>query len=98
MRFEWDIGKNRSNRAKHGVGFETAEEVFKDSLLVTTIDHSSDTEERWLALGRVSGKALFFVVHTAKEFDGEIIIRIISVRKATRHERTRYERGTTSNH
>lgn len=98
MRFEWDIRKNRINRAKHGLGFETAEEVFNDPFLVSSIDDSSETEERWITLGTVYGKSLFFVVHTTREFDGEIIIRIISVRKATRHERTRYERGTTSNH
>ncbi len=30
MRFEWDVNKDRANRQKHGVGFDTAEQVFSD--------------------------------------------------------------------
>lgn len=91
MRFEWDIRTNQSNRAKHGVGFQVAEEVFEDPFLVNSVDESSGTEERWLTLGMVSLRTLFVVVHTLADIDGEMVIRIISVRKATRHERTRYE-------
>lgn len=98
MRFEWDIRKNRSNRVRHRVGFETAEEVFNDPFPVSGIDDLSGTEERWLSLRTVFGNALFFVVHTAQELDGEVIIRIITVGKATPHEGTRYERETTLNH
>ena len=29
MRFEWDPAKDKSNRAKHGLSFEEASEVFK---------------------------------------------------------------------
>ncbi len=94
MRFEWDLRKDRSNRAKHGVGFQVAEEVFEDPFVVSSVDESSGTEERWLTLGMVSGRTLFVVIHTMADIDGEMVIRIISVRKATRHERTRYERGT----
>jgi hypothetical protein len=30
VRFEWDARKNRTNIAKHGVGFEEASKVFSD--------------------------------------------------------------------
>ena len=32
LRFTWDESKNRSNRQKHGLGFEEAVRVFADPL------------------------------------------------------------------
>lgn len=93
MRFEWDELKNRSNLAKHGVNFHTAEQVFHDPFLFSKVDDSIEVEERWLSVGTVSGRVLF-IVHTYEELSGETLVRIISARKATRHERTDYERGT----
>jgi uncharacterized DUF497 family protein len=34
MRFVWDEAKDRSNRKKHGVSFETAIEAFLDPLCI----------------------------------------------------------------
>ncbi|MBA2248201.1 MAG: BrnT family toxin, partial [Chloroflexia bacterium] len=47
MRFEWDIEKERINRAKHGFGFEIGEEVFADPLLTSKPDAFYNGEERW---------------------------------------------------
>lgn len=94
MRFEWDVDKERINRAKHGTSFSTARQVFDDPLLVSSIDDRSELEERWITIGTISGDELVAVVHTYRELNGETAIRIISARKASRNERKHYERGT----
>ena len=90
--WEWNEGKSRSNRAKHGLAFETARLVFSDPLAQTLAD-PTDCEVRWRTYGMISG-ILILVVHTEPEFDGELCVkagRIISARKATRRERAAYE-------
>ena len=92
MRFVWDEAKNRSNRAKHGVSFDLAKLVFDDPLHLSIPDRHSHGEERWQTIGHVGAVALL-VIHTHVEQNGEETIRIISARKATRHERAVYEEG-----
>jgi hypothetical protein len=91
MRFEWDEGKNRINQAKHkGLDFETAARVFNDPKVVLAKDRIVEGEQRWHAMGAVSG-ALLLVVHTYQvENDEEEIIRIISAREANQRERRIY--------
>ncbi|MCK5799917.1 MAG: BrnT family toxin [Deltaproteobacteria bacterium] len=86
MRFEWDEDKARLNAQKHGVTFEEAETVFfeEEAWIYDDPDHSED-EQRFLLVGPSASLRLLVVVHCFRE-DGEII-RIISVRKATRRER-----------
>ena len=48
MRFEWDEHKNRLNRRKHSVGFETAALVFDDPYALKQRDSSTEDEERWI--------------------------------------------------
>lgn len=93
MVFEWDENKNRSNKAKHGVDFETAALVFDDPLCASRFERAVDDEERWQTIGIVEKASLLLVAHTYS--DGQdIIIRIISARRADSHERKRYEKGT----
>ena len=93
MRIVWDETKNRANRAKHGISFETARLVFDDPLHVSVPDWSEHDEERWTTIGMVAAVAILLVVHTYGERNGEEIVRIISARKATKGERKRYEDG-----
>jgi uncharacterized DUF497 family protein len=93
MRFEWDAGKDRLNRAKHGIDFRTAARVFADPdrmLIEDRIDAGG--ERRWHALGSAGGGGpLMVVVHVYREAkDGEEIVRIISARKASKSEGRRY--------
>jgi len=91
VRFEWDEAKNEANRKKHGVSFETASLVFDDPNAVQFIERVDDGEERWHAIGNVTGSLLFLtVVHTHTGKDLSETIRIISAREATRHERKLY--------
>jgi hypothetical protein len=93
MRFVWDENKNRGNKAKHGVSFEVAQRVFDDPFQLNIQDRHEAGEERWQTIGSVGGVIVLLVAHTFQA-EGDIeIIRIISARKATRQERSRYEQG-----
>jgi uncharacterized DUF497 family protein len=91
VRFEWDEDKNESNQRKHGISFETAALVFEDSNRLLFIERIEEGEERWHAIGSVRGSFLFLtVVHAYTEEQAEAVVRIISARRATPHERKLY--------
>lgn len=94
MRIIWDQNKDRSNRVKHKVSFEVASLVFEDPFQMSRIDRVVDGEERWQTIGLVGGVLLLLVAHTWEDADGEIVVRVISARKADAHERKRYEEET----
>jgi uncharacterized DUF497 family protein len=94
MRFEWDLRKSQSNRAKHHVSFELAESIFLDPFSFGVRNRIIDGEERWMTFGSLSTGEILAVAHTICEMNGEEIIRIISARRATPHERKRFEQGT----
>jgi uncharacterized DUF497 family protein len=92
MRFEWDSDKDRANRAKHGVGFDTARLVFNDLRALSVQDRCEGGEERWQTLGRVGPTVVLLVAHSYRDADGpDEVVRIISARKATSNERRRYD-------
>ena len=93
MRFLWDDEKSRRNLVKHKVSFETAPLVFDDPYSISRLDRVTEAEERWHTLGLVYGIVVLLVAHTYSEQEGEEVIRIISARKATSHERNIYEQG-----
>lgn len=90
MVVEWDPGKAAANLRKHGVSFEEAATVFRDSLSATAADpdHSVD-EDRYVTFGMSARGRLLVVAHTER---GEKI-RLISARLATKRERIIYEEG-----
>ena len=93
--FEWDPIKAKKNLTKHGVRFETAATVFKDPKAITIPDEDhSETEERWMTLGVCSTGGLLVVVHTFKSItQNQMLIRIISGRKADKKETSSYQEG-----
>lgn len=90
IRFVWDPKKNTVNQRKHGVSFEEAQTVFYDEYaqLIADPDHS-DEEDRFIILGRSNRLKILVVCHCYYE-EGEEI-RIISARKATKHEQSFYK-------
>ncbi len=90
MRWIWHQAKNEANLRRHGLSFEAAVLVFDDPLSATRED-PYPYEQRWRTIGMV-GTQVVMVVHTWPDFDTGIR-RIISARKATRHERKAYEEG-----
>ncbi|WP_446009678.1 BrnT family toxin [Candidatus Electrothrix sp.] len=90
--FEWDKQKAQSNLTKHYVSFEEAKTVFNDPLLLTYPDElHSEIEERYISIGSSGHSRTLLVVHTEQEAGKEVLIRIISCRKATNMERKFYE-------
>jgi uncharacterized DUF497 family protein len=89
MRVEWDEKKNIANKKKHGVSFEEARTVFLDEegIMIPDPDHS-DTEERFVIIGRSIQFRILIVCHCYRENDE--VIRLISARKANSLERNQY--------
>jgi uncharacterized DUF497 family protein len=93
LRFDWDEKKSRSNMRKHGVDFATAALVFDDPHCQVAQDREVDGEARWQAIGWVEGLFVLMVAHTVHDDDDEEVVRIISAREVTAHERRGYESG-----
>lgn len=91
MRFEWDDEKNKSNIRKHGFDFADAWEIFEAPLLAGLDDREDYGEDRWIGIGSLRGQ---IVVIVFAELDAETI-RVISLRKALKHERIKYEQAIT---
>jgi hypothetical protein len=91
IRFEWDPEKAKLNSEKHGVSFEEAESVFYDEQAIQFFDDEhSEWEDRFLMLGLSARLKLLLVCHCFREED--MVIRIISARKATEAESRHYWR------
>lgn len=92
MIFEWDDIKNELNKRKHGISFEEAKEIFNDPLHIAILDERYNFfEERWITIGQTSKNKIIVAANLYFDDSGEEIIRIISARKATSHERSQYE-------
>lgn len=88
MRYEWDEAKNRSNRAKHGLDFADAEQVFAGRCVTFIDDRFEYGEKRLVTLGMLAGR----VVVMAHAPRGHEVTRIISMRKANRREQKIYQK------
>jgi len=96
MRFEWDPAKDKSNRTKHGLSFEEANELFKagvDYLEIYDEEHS-DEEDRFIAVGPIK-RGVVVVAYTERDED---VLRILSARMATTKERQRFEAWERERH
>ncbi|MCL2203032.1 MAG: BrnT family toxin [Defluviitaleaceae bacterium] len=89
--FIWDKIKAERNKTKHGISFEEAATVFMIDGAEEFEDTShSDDEERIIVIGLSRGMRILTVVHCWREND--MIIRIISARKATSLEEKLWKR------
>jgi len=83
--FEFDETKSRANLEKHGIDFQTAQELWKDPDLLE-LQVNSENEPRYLVFGSIAGKNWSAVVTYRNE-----IIRLISVRRSRKKEVELYE-------
>jgi hypothetical protein len=90
VKFQWDAKKATSNLRKHGVSFDEASTVFGDPLAATIPDpeHSVD-ETRLVTVGHSARGRVIVVVHADRGED----VRLISARRATAREKTKYAEG-----
>jgi len=85
MLIEFDPAKNESNLQKHGLSLALAGDLDWDSALVWVDDRFEYSELRMIALAP-NTNVLYFVAFAPR---GEVL-RIISLRRATRREVRRY--------
>jgi uncharacterized protein len=89
MQFEWHEEKAEANLRNHGVSFELAKTVFKDTFAVEWLDDREEYgEDRFVILGSAEGEILLYVAYTER---GDRI-RIISARRMTQYEQDEYFR------
>lgn len=86
MKFEWDERKNEDNIRKRGFDLADAAEVFDLPMLVIADTSEVYGEDRFVGVGFLSQRV---VVVVFVEGDDNTI-RIISLRKALKHERERF--------
>jgi len=86
---EWSEAKNLANLRKHGFDFADAEEMFRGLVLAHPDLRHDYGENRWVGLGLVRGCAVQ-IVFAERDFE---TIRVISLRKATKRERTEFEKA-----
>lgn len=82
--FVWDETKNKINKEKHNIDFETAVKVFNDTNKLEFYDasHSTLDEDRFITIGRIKNALAILVVST----DRKRQTRIISARKLEKRE------------
>jgi uncharacterized protein len=87
MQFEWDDAKNQENIRKHKIDFADVSPMFDSPMLIEPDDRSDYGEDRWFGVGFLHNN-IAVVIWTERQND---VIRIISVRRANRHEQQRLE-------
>jgi uncharacterized DUF497 family protein len=90
--FEWNADKAQSNLLRHGVSFEAARCVFDDVFACEQCDFDSAPGEIRYVITGVVNDVFLTVVYTER---GDRT-RIISARRATKHEREEYYRSQTA--
>ena len=90
MELEWDINKERQNIRKHRMDFSLAPRMVTDSHGLVIYDRYENNEHRYHLMSLVEDRCLV-MIHTYPDENDENRIRIIGLRKATTHERKRYE-------
>lgn len=83
MHFEWNEAKRLGNIRMHGIDFVDCPAIFVGPTVTVSDDRIDYGEPRYMALGLLSGQVVA-IAHTETADH----IRIISARKATRHEQT----------
>jgi uncharacterized DUF497 family protein len=87
MQFEWDEAKNLENIRKHEIDFADIPAMFDGEMLIELDDRFDYGEDRWFGIGFL-GFGIAVVVWTERRKN---VIRIISARRANRHEQKRFE-------
>lgn len=90
MEFEWDQEKSQTNKAKHGIDFDTAKKLWDDRNRVE-IQAIYPLENRGILIGKIDTK-LWTAVFTRRRN----AIRIISVRRARKQEAKLYDQKENS--
>lgn len=85
MRFVWDENKRLANLKKHGIDFIDCELAFGGRTVTMEDAGGHYGEQRFVTLGVIDERVVV-VVHT----EADDVIRVISIRKATKREQALY--------
>lgn len=86
MKFDWDEDKGKINKAKYGIDFETAKNLWLDEDRVE-IHAPHPVENRGTIIAKYQHK-LWAAIHTIRDDT----IRLISVRRTRKREVNLYEK------
>lgn len=85
MKVVWDEAKRRANLRKHGLDFADAEQILAGITYTIEDRRFEYHERRYITLGMLRDTVVI-IAHT----ETPATIRVISMRKATRHEQILY--------
>ena len=85
MRLVWNETKRQENLRRHGFDFSDAQQVFSGITYTMEDSRFAYEERRFVSLGLLED-IVVVIVHTENAEE----LRVISMRKATRHEQTIY--------
>ena len=88
MHFEWDESKRQSNVEKHGIDFADCSVVFDNRTYLLLDDRDDYGEVRFISIGLLRD-IVVVIAHT----ETDEVIRLISARKANRHEQEAFFRS-----
>ena len=87
MRFKFDKAKSRRLRARRGIGFEEARELFYSPYCLGTVQGQPG---QFVAIGWVNALLHTVVFEERTDDDGEYF-HLVTLWKSTREERRKYE-------
>lgn len=85
MEFEWDEAKRQNNLHKHRLDFAEVEIIFSGATFTFEDERFEYDEDRYITLGLLN-EIVVVIAHTERNE----VIRIISMRKATKYEQQLY--------
>jgi uncharacterized DUF497 family protein len=85
LEFEFDPAKSAANLVKHGIDFNAAQSIWRDSRRIEVPVRTTD-EPRWMVIGQIDGRCWSAVVTYRDDH-----VRIISVRRSREEEVAIYE-------
>ncbi len=85
MEFQWNEAKRLLNLQRHGIDFVGIEQAFEGETVTILDDRFDYGEERFVTFGLLEGRVVA-IAH----METDEVIRLISVRKATKHEENNY--------
>ncbi|MBE9511948.1 MAG: BrnT family toxin [Bacteroidetes bacterium] len=88
MKMEWDKAKRKSNIKKYGFDFVDTVKVFDGATFTINDDRFDYGKNRYITLGMLEG-----IVIVIAHLEEDELIRIISMRKATKNEQKIYFKG-----
>ncbi len=91
LTFVWDESKNEANIKKHRLSFYVAAAVFDDLQRIEfpDVSHSED-EDRYITIGLVHDVLTVVYCDRTNRQTGQVDIRLISARRATKLETEAY--------